>query len=271
MDADAPTIPPPEPLSRYLGLSRWYLRDANWWPDFPATATQVEMAWTRAGNPRWMGLSPSIRRRCRRCLSAAGPIDVPGFASVTADTFERVAAEQFYSRSALASRQSFDSAKDSFLGAMGPALIQKLMASPPAELMLLASGLERLLDEKHIQLAIKDQALMGAVRERGWDGGIPAVSGDSMFVVDTDDVIWGYLCIHRFPDVKITVNVLEDGSTRHDVVLHYFNKYPQGLPSWANVTMVGGAVFDQATGKFTNTWILGQLAACLPARGRPRG
>src|SRR5205814_2502742 len=43
--------PPPRPLQRYLGISRWYLRDSNWWPDFPSSAEQALEAWRRAGRP----------------------------------------------------------------------------------------------------------------------------------------------------------------------------------------------------------------------------
>ncbi len=32
---------PPEPLSKYLKVEKWYLRDANWSPDWPTSATNI--------------------------------------------------------------------------------------------------------------------------------------------------------------------------------------------------------------------------------------
>lgn len=33
---------PPEPISKYMGLKKWYLRDANWSPDWPRAANFIE-------------------------------------------------------------------------------------------------------------------------------------------------------------------------------------------------------------------------------------
>jgi len=32
---------PPGALQKYLGVSAWYMRDANWWPDYPTSVTKV--------------------------------------------------------------------------------------------------------------------------------------------------------------------------------------------------------------------------------------
>jgi hypothetical protein len=33
---------PPEPIAKYMGLKKWYLRDANWSPDWPSSASFIE-------------------------------------------------------------------------------------------------------------------------------------------------------------------------------------------------------------------------------------
>jgi hypothetical protein len=35
-------ITPPAPISKYMGVTYWWLRDANWSPDFPTSAQQIE-------------------------------------------------------------------------------------------------------------------------------------------------------------------------------------------------------------------------------------
>ncbi|GMU39610.1 MAG: hypothetical protein AMXMBFR23_04760 [Chloroflexota bacterium] len=39
--ADRPYRQPPAPLVQYLGIGAWYVRDANWWPNFPVSAEAV--------------------------------------------------------------------------------------------------------------------------------------------------------------------------------------------------------------------------------------
>jgi hypothetical protein len=35
-------VTPPAPISKYMGVTYWWLRDANWSPDFPTSAQQIE-------------------------------------------------------------------------------------------------------------------------------------------------------------------------------------------------------------------------------------
>lgn len=118
---DAGVVPqsPPTPLARYLGLGGWYLRDANWWPDFPASAAQVEEAWLRAGRGPVDGVVALDSTAIEAVMRAVGGVEVEGYGAVTADSFQMRAAEQLYSRAALASAESFHRAKGEFLGAVG--------------------------------------------------------------------------------------------------------------------------------------------------------
>lgn len=39
---DKVTTKPPKPLADYLGMKKWFFRDVNWFPDFPASAKKAE-------------------------------------------------------------------------------------------------------------------------------------------------------------------------------------------------------------------------------------
>ena len=243
---------PPAPLIKYMDLGGWYLRDANWWPDFPASAAQVEEAWRRAGKGPIDGVIALDTTAIEALLKSVGPVDVPGYGPVSADNFEQRAAEELYSKSALASASSFREAKDSFLGAAGHAIIARLFALPPADVVPVAQQLASLLDKKHLLLAFKDQRLIQPIHANGWDGAILDTPGDYLYVVDTT-VSYGdtYRLIKSSATLKIQVG--EDGSQRHELVLDYNNVFPNGLPSWMPPTMLGGAEFDPSTGAMVNT------------------
>ncbi|MFA5420405.1 MAG: DUF4012 domain-containing protein [Patescibacteria group bacterium] len=38
---------PPEPIKSYLGVNRWFMRDANWYPDFPDSAKNIKWFYER--------------------------------------------------------------------------------------------------------------------------------------------------------------------------------------------------------------------------------
>ena len=243
---------PPAPLARYLGLGGWYLRDANWWPDFPASAAQVEEAWRRAGHGPVDGVVAIDTTAVEGLLRVVGPVEVSGFGPVSADGFEKAAAEQLYSRAALASATAFHEAKNAFLGAVSRAVVDRLLDLSPADLLPLGSEIGRLLREKHLLLAAKDQRLLQVIHANGWDGAFPEVSGDSLCVVDTT-VSYGDTYSFVDAETSLRINLAEDGSQQHEIVLSYSNHYPRGLPSWIPPAMVGGATFDPSAGKLAET------------------
>ncbi len=250
-DEGVTPIAPPWPFARYLGLGGWYLRDANWWPDFPASAAQVEQAWLRAGRDPIDGVIALDTTTVETLLRLVGPVEVEGYGAVSVDDFERTAAEQLYSGTALATYTSFQQAKNAFLGATSRALVDRLLTLSPADALPLGEGLLQLLREKHLLLAFKDQRLLQLVHANGWDGAMPAPDGDSLYVVDTT-VSYGDTYPYVTSDDALTVNVAEDGSQYHELVLNYKNIYPQGVPSWLPLAMLGGATFDPATAKVTD-------------------
>lgn len=266
IDAGATPAPPPGPLARYLGLGGWYLRDANWWPDFPATAAQVEQAWLRAGKGAIHGVVALDNVAVEAAMRVAGTLDVPGYGPVSADDFQRKAAEQLYSHAALSSAEAFHKAKGEFLGAVGKTLVDRLFNLPPDRLLPLGQEAIRLLDTRHLQLAFKDQRLVELVHTQGWDGAIPQVDGDSLYLVDTT-VSYGDTYSFVKTNVDLQVQLEENGGVRHHLVLNYFNSFPEGLPSWVPPVMVRGASFDLASGQmvektgFWGNW----LRVYLPA------
>ncbi|GEM_PF-7114736 len=251
-DQGVATPPPPDPLARYMGLGGWYLRDANWWPDFPASAAQVEQAWRRAGHGPVDGVIAFDMVTVDALLQSVGSLEVAGYGSVTAGNFDWVAAEQLYSRAALASASSFHEAKGAFLGATSRALVDRITTMPPARLLALTPQLATLLAEKHLLVAFKEPRLVEVANRAGWDGSIPAVDGDSLLVVDST-VSYGDSYSYVKVQDSLSLAVSDDGGQTHDLVLDYNNIYPHGLPPWVPSEMVGGDSFDPVLGKLVRT------------------
>lgn len=252
VDPHVVTPPPPAPLARYLGLGGWYLRDANWWADFPATAAQVEEAWTRAGREPIDGVIGIDNRVLETVLARVGPLEIADYGTVSADTLDRRAAEELYGSGAIERAGGFHQAKAAFFAPLGRAVIARLLIVDAREFVALLRELTRLLDEKHIQVAAKDRRLAAALYAIGWDGSIPPLEANSLLVIDTT-VSYGdtYPFIQSSADLR--VEALAGGGQSQELALAYRNAFPSGLPPWMPLTMIEGTTFDPRTGTVAGT------------------
>lgn len=248
IDEGVNTPIPPAPLARYLGLGGWYLRDANWSPDFPTTASQVQLAWSRTGRDPADGVIAFDTATVKALLRVLGPVETPGFGQISADNFDQRAAEELYSPAALAAAGGFHQAKGIFVSAVGRALVERLLDLSPSGLLPLSTELLRLVEEKHIQLAFADQQVARIAAASSWDGAVPPMSGDSLFVVDTT-VSYGDTYAFVRSEVSLRVDLREKSLGLHELVLTYNNEFPRGLQPWIPEFIVDGATIDPTTGK----------------------
>jgi len=80
-------LEPPPPLVKYMGLGGWYLRDANWSPDFPTSARQVEAFFKMDQGVQADGVIALDLYAVQDLLAAIGPVAIPAYKeTVTADT-----------------------------------------------------------------------------------------------------------------------------------------------------------------------------------------
>jgi hypothetical protein len=241
--------PPPPAYARYLGLGGWYLRDANWWPDWPTSAAQIELAWSRAGYGPLDGVIAIDSAAVGRLLRAVGPVRVPEYGVVSANNFERLAAEQLYTGEATARAGGFHRARAAFLGPIGRALADSVDELSPSQLRAALLETVRLLDEKHVQLALKDGRLSRLAYARGWDGRITRGASDGALVIDTT-VSYGDTYAFVRSSVRDEIEVGADGRVLHNLTLTYRNQYPDGLPTWMPSAMVEGTIYQIANGTF---------------------
>jgi len=79
-----------------MGLGHWYLRDANWWADFPATARQAADLWRINNNTPIDGVIAVTEKGVIDLLAAMGPVETLTGTNIDASTLKATAAEQIY-------------------------------------------------------------------------------------------------------------------------------------------------------------------------------
>lgn len=160
-------VVPPEEISEFLGETNWYLRDSNWDPDFPKTASQV--AWFIE---KTIGITPDgvigmNVHTLEDLLAATGPLDLPEYNEVLTDKNieERM---EFHSEVVLVdSPESVD-----YSVKVLTKLLDSLVALKGESVPTLLSSLQTSLEHKQLQIASFDESEQSVLNSLGWTGGL---------------------------------------------------------------------------------------------------
>lgn len=182
---------PPMPLSRWLGVSQWFLRDANWSPDFPTSAQTMLDFYTQerslaAGQPlsgapnTVIAFEPAFFEGLLRIV---GPLQVDG-QTFTADNFFdqlEYGVEIGYQARGL----SVDQRKTLLLN-VGNELQLALGRLPlsrwPEVIDLITQALQR----KRLMIYASDKAFLDVLDRYAWTGRTQPTQGDFLWVVDAN-------------------------------------------------------------------------------------
>ncbi|MEI7511846.1 MAG: DUF4012 domain-containing protein [Candidatus Uhrbacteria bacterium] len=181
---------PPMLVARELGVKAWFLRDANWSPDFPEDAARILDMYTRELK---QGLNKDVQvdgvialepELFRRLLMLTGPLVVDGKTFSANNFFDQLqydVEQGFYLTDNLPVKQ-----RKEIVAKVGDLLIKTLTSQPasrwPSILDIAAESLGR----KDIMLYSRDANLQKLVDARGWGGRTLGSEGDELWVVDAN-------------------------------------------------------------------------------------
>lgn len=158
-------IAPPDPLLSIV--DRWYLRDSNWFVDFPVSARKAADFFEKEGGPTVDGVLLMTPEVIKNLLQVSGPIVVPGYAAtVASDNFTEVTQREVtyeYDRTVNRPKQ--------FLADLTPLLLNRLLSGQGN--LQAVSALTESLAKKDLLLFFRDQEGQKQVEKLGWGGNIP--------------------------------------------------------------------------------------------------
>lgn len=160
-------IAPPEPLRAVT--NRWYMRDANWFIDFPTSARKVMEFFEKEGGPTVDGVIALTPEVIRELLRITGPINVPAYGvEVSYDNFWRVTQDQVsYSYDKELNRPK------QFLVDLAPLLLNKLFEAEAASSVEALGGLIAMIEQKHLMVYLHNEELQNKLNDVGWSGELP--------------------------------------------------------------------------------------------------
>lgn len=173
-------IRPPFPI---LAINdRWYLRDANWFADFPMTAKKISSFYEKekGGTPdAIIVLTPNI---IQDLLKLTGPINLPRYGlALDADNFvevTQVASSVNYSK--------VDNKPKQILADLFPVLLKKINELKKEQVPLLFEALQKNLTEKQMAIYFRDSAAQQAVSAFDWSGQLLPADRDYLNIVSSN-------------------------------------------------------------------------------------
>lgn len=161
-------VEPPFPVKQYLGEGGWYLRDANWDPDFPNSANKIEWFLEKEIGQKVDGVFAIDLEIIKEIVKVTGPINIGDY-NKTIDYKNLYEVVQFEVEDDFfpGSRK-----KSNFLAALSRELINVLVRSENINNLKIAKVFINGLEEKHIQLFFHNTKLQKEISNFGFDGGV---------------------------------------------------------------------------------------------------
>ena len=173
-------IIPPTPIMAVN--NRWYLRDSNWFANFPDTAKIITSFYEKEGGETpdiIITLTPQI---IIDLLKLTGPISLPAY-NLTLNS------DNFLEKTQVASTMSNDSPLNNpkqVLADMFPVLLKKISSLNPEQTPVLLEYLQNNLSSKQIVLFSRDAETQKELQSFNWTGQLSPTDRDYLSVVSTN-------------------------------------------------------------------------------------
>jgi hypothetical protein len=175
-------VEPPAPL--LLSNKRWEFQDANWFPDFPASAEKMMWFYRHSRNMSVDGVIAINASVLTRLLSIIGPVN---------DTGRNLTLTQGNALATIQDVVEFgpekkDNKPKQILADLAPAFLASFQNIDPRSTLNLLANLQEALEQKEIQAYFADENTEYAIKEFGWGGQILHSNSDQdyLFVVNTN-------------------------------------------------------------------------------------
>jgi hypothetical protein len=174
----------PEPL--HIINSLWEFQDANWFPDFPASAEKIMWFYEKAGGPTVDGVIAMNASIMPKLLETIGPVPMPAYGKV-------MTAENFIEETQKAVEFEYDKVENrpkQIIADLAPIILDQIFQAEGDDLLALANTFKVALEEKEIQMYFTNEAVQEKITSYDWAGNIKDSSRDYLAIINAN--IGGY-------------------------------------------------------------------------------
>lgn len=184
-DLSKPYPVAPWQLRDYMNLPVLFLRDTNWYPDFPTTVKWAEYLYVFSKGASVDGVIAIDQHVLVALLSVTGPLYVGEIeTTVTAQNIRQVMRQAKVPTAE--TRDDPDWHRKRFMNPIASAILQKILSGQGLSWEALLKAMLQEFDQRHIQAQVDDPTLARLLAARGWDGAMRPGTGDFLMVVDSN-------------------------------------------------------------------------------------
>jgi len=213
---------PPVPIKKYLKVENWYLRDANWVPDWALAAQKINEIYTgeslAVGSPApdFNGIIAINPDFISSLLRLVGPINIKG-ENYTPENFQELL--QYNVEVAYKDRNISSWDRKEIINELLSELKSRLFNLPAKDWVALLNTLDSNIASKDIQLYFSNESLQTLARSLGASGEVKQTAGDYLMVVDANLAAFKSDAVVK---KKIAYSVSErNGNTTASLTLNY--------------------------------------------------
>lgn len=255
-------IEPPWQIKKYLRVNWWFLRDANWSPDFPESAKKAEWLYHEEQGPETkidavIAVTPNA---IKYLLQLVGNIEIEGQLFTPenlSDVLEYKVEKEYYEKGIP------EIQRKEIVGKLANEIFKRLVNLPSSRWLEILKTAEKVLEEKHLLLYSKSPELQNLIREEGWAGEVRDFAGDYLLVVDAN---MASLKTDRVVDKRIEYSFWRqlDGKYHAKTTITYTNR---GWFDWrttryrtyTRIYVPEGSVLVKGSGMMENDKVLDPL------------
>ncbi len=203
---------PPGPLQLVGG--RWEFQDANWFPDFPASADKIRWFWSHAGQPTLDGVIAINDTLLEQLLRLTGPIEMPEYGKTL--SADNVILE--LQKSVELEYDKTENKPKKIIADLMPKLLARLKTGAREDWLKLADMGLQALETKDVQVWMTRTEEEQLVERYDWNSRLKPTLGDALAIVEAN--IAGQksdASIHEEVDHEVVVT--EDGAITDTVTL----------------------------------------------------
>jgi Protein of unknown function (DUF4012) len=215
----------PPPLQHYMDAGMWVVRDANWSPDYPTAARDIEHLYQLDRGVASDGVIAVDLKMVPHLLEAFGPVDVEGYVGpVDSGNVEAKLKEYWASPQGQGQTGDWWLHRKDFSGQLLVTLLERLRADD-FDREQLARVLSDALASKDLLLYTNDPAAEARLEAAGWAGSLSAGQGDRLMIADSN---LGFNKVDPSVDraADYTVELDRSGGEHSKLTLNYTNRSP---------------------------------------------
>ncbi len=221
-------IEPPSELKSDLGVTRWYLRDSNFDPDFPTSARQADFFFKKEAGENVNGVIALDLAASGNLLNAVGGLDLPEYG-------EAVDGDNLFERAISHAEVGFfpgSQAKKNYLTALQTQLFNKIFYLSKQNWPAIIKALGESLEQKHILVYLFDPGAFSYLASSNWSGVMPraaeAKEGESNDFLAAIEANLGANKSNYFLERKynLETQISKEGQISHNLRINYKNNSP---------------------------------------------